>query len=68
MTEPVLDWNKVVNTNVLTSDKHNAGSVIATVNDKITVGSEAEKRQYELPKTSIERFSGSEVFLKISYC
>ena len=67
MSEPVLDWNKIVHTNVLTSDKHNAGSVIATVNDKITVGSEAEKRQYELPKTSIERFSGSEVFLKIPY-
>jgi hypothetical protein len=37
------------------------------VNYKITVGSEAEKRQYELPKISIERFSGSEVFLKIPY-
>jgi|GEM_PF-4822549 hypothetical protein len=30
MSEPVLDWNKIVHTNVLTSDKHNAGSVIAS--------------------------------------
>ena len=48
MSEPVLDWNKIVHTNVLTSDKHNAGTVIAAVDDKITVGSEAEKRQYRI--------------------
>lgn len=67
MSEPVLDWNKIVHMNVLTSDKQNAGNVIATANDKITVGSEGGKRQYELPKNNIERFSGSEVFLKISH-
>jgi hypothetical protein len=60
MSEPVLDWNKIVHMNVLTSDKHNAGSVIATDNDKLTIGSEGEKHQYEFSKTNIERFSGTE--------
>jgi hypothetical protein len=67
MSEPVLDWNKIVHMNVLTSDKHNARNVIATANDKVTVNSKVEKCQYELPKTNVERFSGSEVFLKISH-
>jgi hypothetical protein len=62
MSEPVLDWNKIVHTNVLTSDKHNAGSVIATINDKITVGSEAEKRQYELPKPVLKDLVGVKYF------
>jgi hypothetical protein len=65
MSEPVLDWNKIVHKNVLTSDKHSAGSVIATANDKITVGSEGGKHEYEFPKTNVERFSENEVFLKI---
>lgn len=52
---------------MLTSDKHNAGGVIAIDNDKLTIGSESEKRQYEFSKTNTERFSGNEVVLKVSH-
>ena len=38
MSEPVLDWNKIVHMNVLTSDKYNAGSVIAIDNDNLPLG------------------------------
>jgi hypothetical protein len=67
MSEPVLDWNKIVHKNVRTIDKQDAGNVIATTSDKITVGSEGAKHQYELPKTNVERFNGSEVFLNIPH-
>jgi hypothetical protein len=67
MSESVLDWEKVVHKDVLTSDKHDAGKVITTANDKIIVGSEGANSQYELPKTNIERFNGSEVFLNIPH-
>jgi hypothetical protein len=65
MSQPVLEWDKMVHKNVRTSDKQDAGNIIATASDKITVNSEGAKHQYELPKTNVERFNGSEVFLDI---
>ena len=68
MSEPVLEWEKLAVKRGTTNDKHDAGNVIATANDKIIVGSEDANRQYELPKTSIERFNGSEAISEHTAC
>ena len=67
MSQPVLEWDKMVHKNVRTIDKQDAGIITATASDKITVNSEGSKHQYELLKTNVERFNGSEVFLNIPH-
>jgi hypothetical protein len=35
--------------------------------EEITVGSEGARHEYIIPKSAVEGFNGSEVFLKISF-
>jgi hypothetical protein len=67
MSEPVLDWDRIVLKGVRTKDNQDAGNVISVASDKIIVGSEGARHEYIIPKSAVEGFNGSEVFLNISF-
>ena len=67
MSEPVLDWDRIVLKGVRTKDNQDAGNVISVASDKITIGLEDARHEYIIPKSAVDGFNGSEVFLNISF-
>ena len=67
MSEPVLDWDRIVLKGVRSKDNEDVGNVISVASDEITVGSEGARHEYIIPKSAVEGFNGSEVFLNISF-
>ena len=67
MSEAVLDWDRIVLKGVRTKDNQDAGNVISVASDEITIGSEGARHEYIVPKSAVEGFNGSEVFLRLSF-
>ncbi len=67
MSEAVLDWDRIVLKGVRTKDNQDAGNVISVASDEITIGSEGARHEYIVPKSTVEGFNGSEVFLRLSF-
>ena len=67
MSEPVLDWDRIVHKGVRTNDNQDAGNVLSVASDEITVGSGGARHEYIIPKSAVEGFNGSELFLSISF-
>ncbi len=67
MSEAVLDWDRIVLKGVRTKDNQDAGNIISVASDEITVGSEGARHEYIIPKSAVEGFNGSEVFLRLSF-
>jgi hypothetical protein len=67
MSEPVLDWDRIVLKGVRSKDNEDVGNVISVASDEITVGSEGARHEYIIPKSAVDGFNGSEVFLNISF-
>ena len=61
----VLDWDRIVHKNVRSKDMEDVGNVIAILGDAITI-LQGTKREYQVPKSHVEGFNGSEVFLDLS--
>jgi len=66
MSEAVSDWDRIVHKNVRSSDEADVGTVIQVAGDmvRIMLGT---RRQYEVPKSTVEGFDGSEVHLSVPY-
>jgi hypothetical protein len=64
--EPVLNWDRVVHKNVRGSDRSDVGTIIQIARDSIRI-MHGPNRQYEVPKSHVEGFDGSEVYLDIPY-
>ena len=64
MSEPVLDWDRIVHKNVRSKDMGDLGNVIATDTDSITLMRGIH--EFKIPKSSVEGYNGSEVFLDIT--
>jgi hypothetical protein len=64
--EAVLNWDRVVHKNVRASDRSDVGTIIQIAGDSIRI-MQGAKRQYEIPKSHVEGFDGSEVYLDIPY-
>jgi len=67
MSEPViLHWERVIHKNVRSSDGYDIGNIISEAGDTITVmlGS---RREYNIPKSAVDSFDGSEVRLSRTY-
>ena len=63
--EPViLNWDRIVHKNVRSKDMQDVGNVIAILGDEITI-LQGTKREYQVPKSHVEGFNGSEVFLDL---
>lgn len=54
----------IVHKNVRSKDMDDVGNVIAILGDAITI-LQGTKREYQLPKSHVEGFNGSEVFLDL---
>ena len=65
MSEPIiLDWDRIVHKNVRAKDMEDVGNIIAVDNDSITLMQ--GRHEYKIPKSSIEGYNGSEVFLTLT--
>ena len=65
--EPViLNWDRIVHKNVRSKDMQDVGTVIAILGDVITI-LHGTNREYQIPKSHVEGFNGSEVFLDLSF-
>ena len=61
-----LDWDRIVHKNVRSKDMEDVGKVIAILGDAITI-LQGTKRAYQVPKSHVEGFNGSEVFLDLPF-
>ena len=67
MSEPVIRrWERVVHKNVRSNDRIDIGNVISEAGDTFTVMQGASK-EYNIPKSVVEGFDGSELYLSIPY-
>ncbi len=67
MSEPVIQhWERVMHKNVRSSDRVDVGNIISEAGDNFTI-MQGAKREYNVPKSCVEGFNGSEVFLNIPY-
>ena len=67
MSEPViLHWDRVMHKNIRSSDNYDVGNIISEAGDIFTI-MQGAGREYNVPKSYVEGFNGSEVFLSIPY-
>ncbi len=66
MTEAVLNWDRIVHKNVRSKDMMDVGNVIQTTEGDIII-MQGASRQYKVPKSYVEGFNGSEVFLSLLF-
>jgi len=66
MSEPaVLNWDRIIHKNVRSKDFKDVGNVFAIAGDDVTV--KLWSREYNIPKTCVEGFKRSDVFLNINF-
>lgn len=67
MSEPVIyNWERVMHKNVRSKDGIDVGNIISEAGDNFTV-MQGASREYNLPKSCVQGFDGSEVILDLSY-
>jgi hypothetical protein len=67
VSEPaVLNWDRVIHKNARTSDNADAGNIIFATDDTLRI-MQGAKRQYDIPKSKVEGFNGSEVTLGVTF-
>jgi hypothetical protein len=67
MSEPVIRrWERVIHKNVRSNDRIDIGNVISEAGDTFTV-MQGASREYNIPKSAVEGFDGSELYLSIPY-
>jgi hypothetical protein len=67
MSEPVIRrWERVIHKNVRSNDRIDIGNVISEAGDTFTV-MQGASREYNIPKSVVEGFDGSELYLSIPY-
>jgi hypothetical protein len=67
MPEPVIRrWERVIHKNVRSNDRIDIGNVISEAGDTFTV-MQGASREYNIPKSVVEGFDGSELYLSIPY-
>jgi hypothetical protein len=65
--EPViLNWDRIVHKNVRSKDMQDVGTIIAILGDAITI-LQGTTREYQVPKSHVEGFNGSEVLLDLPF-
>jgi hypothetical protein len=67
VSEPVIRrWERVIHKNVRSNDRVDIGNVISEAGDTFTV-MQGASREYNIPKSVVEGFDGSELYLSIPY-
>ena len=65
----MTDWDNIIKSkkNVRTKDNISVGNVVANYDDHILVIDDVNNRTYRIPKSYIENYNGSELFLNINH-
>jgi hypothetical protein len=63
MVEAILNWDRLIHKGVLSSDYEDMGNVIGMDTEYLTLM--MGRHEFRIPKTAVQGFNGSEVFLKI---
>jgi hypothetical protein len=67
MSEPVIQrWERVIHKNVRSKDGIDIGNVISESGETFTV-MQGASREYNIPKSAVEGFDGSELYLSIPF-
>jgi hypothetical protein len=67
MSEPVIrHWDRVIHKNVRSKDLLDIGNVISESGDIFTV-MQGTNREYNFPKSAVEGFDGSELYISIPF-
>ena len=67
MSEPaILHWERVIHKNVRSSDGADIGNIISEAGDTFII-MQGASREYNVPKSAVDGFDGSEVLLSIPY-
>lgn len=67
MSEPIIQrWERVIHKNVRSKDGIDIGNVISESGETFTV-MQGASREYNIPKTAVEGFDGSELYLSIPF-
>lgn len=67
MSEPVVQrWERVIHKNVRSRDRIDIGNVISESGETFTV-MQGASREYNIPKSAVEAFDGSELYLSIPF-
>jgi hypothetical protein len=62
----ILRWDRVIHKNVRSNDRIDIGNVISESGDTFTV-MQGTSKEYNIPKSAVEGFDGSELYLSVSY-
>jgi hypothetical protein len=65
--DTVVDWESTIHKNVRSKDGQDAGNVDAIEGDIVVITSEGDRKEYNVPKSEVEGYNGSEVSLKITF-
>ena len=63
MAEAILNWDRLIHKGVRSNDYEDMGNVIGIDQDYLTLM--MGRHEFKIPKTAVQGFNGSEVFLKI---
>jgi hypothetical protein len=63
MVEVILNWDRLIHKGVRSSDYEDIGNVIGMDTEYLTLM--MGRHEFRIPKTAVQGFNGSEVFLKI---
>ena len=67
MSEPIIQrWERVMHKNVRSKDRIDIGNVISESGETFTV-MQGASREYNIPKSAVEAFDGSELYLSIPF-
>lgn len=67
MSEPIIQrWERVIHKNVRSKDRIDIGNVISESGETFTV-MQGASREYNIPKTAVGGFDGSELYLSIPF-
>jgi len=64
MVEAILNWDRLIHKGVRSSDYEDMGNIIGIDQGSLTLM--MGRHEFKIPKTSVQGFNGSEVFLKVS--
>ena len=63
MVEAILNWDRLIHNGVRSSDYEDMGNIIGNDTESLTLM--MGRHEFKIPKTLVQGFNGSEVFLRI---
>lgn len=63
MVEAILNWDRLIHKGVRSSDLEDMGNIIGMDQEFLTLM--MGRHEFKIPKTAVQGFNGSKIFLKI---